>query len=117
MSNIRELLKIPEQARVVNKKKLVYIGRPTKWGNYYSHLGVAGTTLVKNRFEAVLRFAKGLVKDKQLVKDARKELKGKTLVCYCDPELCHGHVWALVVGGTDPEIVVERLEAAREELK
>jgi hypothetical protein len=92
---------------VVNRYKVgtdydVYIGRPSKWGNPFTHMRKVAAknqdlTLVANREEAVERYRNWLFdehgKSHNLLDDLH-ELKGKRLGCWCDPEVCHGHVLA-----------------------
>lgn len=79
--------------RVLNKKtdtiplgNSVYIGRPSVYGNPYV-IGRDGT-----REEVVNKYAFYLVNNPELFAMVLSELKGKDLVCFCAPELCHGHV-------------------------
>lgn len=70
----------------------IYIGRPSDWGNPYSH---EGNTLakykVKTRQEAVEKYEEYILSRPDLL--ARiKELEGRVLGCWCVPALCHGHV-------------------------
>lgn len=86
--------------RVFNRKTqrvppgAVYVGRPSKWGNPWSHL--PGTVdpdhLVESRGEAIERFRADLLADEQKMEQVRAELKGKDLVCSCDPLPCHAYV-------------------------
>jgi hypothetical protein len=62
----------------------VYIGRPSKWGNPYS-IGKDGT-----REEVIYKHHCDFFGKPQLMIEAIKELKGKTLGCYCSPAACHG---------------------------
>ena len=87
------------QGKVVHcKKELfdVYIGRPTKWGNPFTHLK-DGKTLAKfvvvSRDKAVEAYYEWITngEGKHLMKDLH-ELKGKTLGCWCSPKACHGDV-------------------------
>ena len=64
----------------------VYIGRPTKWGNPFV-IGKDGT-----REEVVEKYELWLKDNTELVNEAKKELKGKTLACWCSPLACHGDV-------------------------
>lgn len=76
----------------------VYIGRPTKWGNPFL-LGKDGS-----REEVIEKYVLWLKTQPGLVADARKELAGKHLVCWCAPLACHGHVLVKVAneqGGED----------------
>lgn len=83
---------------VVNKKDLtdaagtVYIGRPSKWGNPFSHRdGTIAKYKVSSRKEALEKYEKYLLDNRALM-DSLHELKGKTLVCWCKPKACHGDI-------------------------
>lgn len=86
--------------RIVHCKKEsydVYIGRPSKWGNPYSHLPANRRTApfgAANREAAIeaYRIWINLPENIQLREDAIKELRGKTLGCWCAPKPCHGAV-------------------------
>lgn len=72
----------------------VYIGRPSKWGNPYSHKsGTLAKFKTKTRQEAITNYAKYLFSDagKNLLTDIH-ELKGKVLGCWCKPKACHGDI-------------------------
>ena len=75
----------------------VYIGRPSKWGNPFTHLeDVAdreGMWLVGTVKEAVEEYRKWIMEQPELLKDLH-ELKGKKLGCWCKPGPCHGDVLA-----------------------
>lgn len=81
---------------VLNKHKLpgkkipvgtVYVGRPSKWGNPY----VADAS--RTREQAVQLYEMYLDQlNPELADEARVELKGKDLVCYCAPKPCHADV-------------------------
>jgi len=79
-------------ARVWNKRDEDYprdgalIDRHTKWGNPF-RLGRDGT-----RDEIVDRYALYLSGQPELVEQARAELAGRDLICWCYPERCHGDV-------------------------
>lgn len=74
----------------------VYIGRPSKWGNPFTHKD-DGETLAKytvsSREEAVESYRDWIEngEGKHLLKDL-PELKGKTLGCWCKPLSCHGDI-------------------------
>lgn len=69
----------------------VYVGRPTKWGNPYSHLpGTMGLSKVATREEAIRLFEEGITKE--LREAIIQELRGKDLVCWCAPKACHADV-------------------------
>jgi len=77
----------------------VYIGRPSKWGNCFTHLQHLGGPLVivDTREEAVSRYEEWIRGQPELISLAKKELKGKILGCFCAPLLCHGEVLAKIV--------------------
>jgi hypothetical protein len=87
------------KTEVVHCKKSkydVYIGRPSKWGNPFTHIN-DGKTLAKyvvgSRDEAVERYREWITDGdgKHLLNDL-VELKGKKLGCWCKPKSCHGDV-------------------------
>jgi hypothetical protein len=65
----------------------VYIGRPSRWGNPFI-IDRDGT-----REEVIAKFKAYLLGYPALLELAKKELKGKTLGCWCAPEACHGDVY------------------------
>lgn len=70
----------------------VYIGRPSKWGNPFSHLnGTAAKWKVATREEAIKKYEEWLLSNSKLLADLH-ELLGKTLGCWCKPKPCHGDV-------------------------
>lgn len=75
----------------------VYIGRPSKWGNPFSH---KDNTLAKyktaSRNEAVERYREYILNKPELL-ECLHELKGKVLGCWCSPKACHGDVLAELV--------------------
>ena len=72
----------------------IYIGRPSKWGNPFSHRqGTQAKFVVATIEEAIQRYEEWLLQQPQLMADI-KELKGKVLGCWCKPGLCHGDVLA-----------------------
>lgn len=86
-----------ETTRVVHCKREkydVYIGRPSKWGNPFSHTGGKfGPANVGDRDEAVDAYEAWILTQPELLKSL-PELKGKTLGCWCAPKRCHGDVLA-----------------------
>jgi len=91
------------KTRVVHCKKEpydVYIGRPSKWGNPFSHKkGTKAEFVVGSRDEAVDRYFYWLVSSeegKKLFARIHTELKGKVLGCWCKPQICHGDVLARI---------------------
>lgn len=68
----------------------VYIGRPSKWGNPYI-IGKDG-----DRKEVIRKYKEWLSRNEQLMCEAKKELKGKRLGCFCAPQACHGDVLSAI---------------------
>jgi len=84
------------QPRVVHCKKEtydVYIGRPSKWGNPFSHLdNTLADFKVATRDEAIDKFEEWLLTQPELLAAVKTELRGKVLGCWCAPKKCHGDV-------------------------
>lgn len=92
--------------RVVHCKKSrfnVYIGRPSPWGNPFSHLWkpTLAEFHVATRQDAVdayrdwlmgTRFTDVLQDQRQWILDHIMELDGMVLGCWCAPQSCHGDV-------------------------
>ncbi len=90
--------------KVVNKKTYqgtdgFYIGRPTIWGNPWSHLDVKDTVKVSTRNEACDNHLNWLLgtdfqdfeqDQRKQILDSLELLRGETLLCWCRPKRCHG---------------------------
>lgn len=72
----------------------IFIGRPSKYGNPFTHLKHLGGPLiiVDSREEAILRYEEWLMEQPELISSIKKELKGKILGCFCAPLACHGDI-------------------------
>jgi hypothetical protein len=86
-----------EMSKVVHCKKEpydVYIGRPSRFGNPFSHLpGTLAQWKVDTREEAIECFKNYLMNTPMLLKAVKEELRDKILGCWCRPEFpCHGDV-------------------------
>jgi hypothetical protein len=69
-----------------NGLPIVYVGRPTKWGNPFD-------LKTYTRQEAITKYKEYLNKNPELVMLAKRELKGKNLSCWCKiNEPCHADV-------------------------
>lgn len=83
--------------RVVHCRKEkydVYIGRPEKWGNPFTHIKDKRTRaefIVDTREEAISKYREWILQQPELLKDLH-ELKDKVLGCWCKPQSCHGDV-------------------------
>lgn len=86
--------------KVVHCKKEkydVYIGRPSKWGNPYSHQrGTLAEFLVDSRQEAIAKYEQYVRATPELLA-ALPELNHKILGCWCKPLPCHGDVLVSLV--------------------
>lgn len=86
---------IVKYAVVVNSTKQkydVYIGRPSKWGNPYTHKRNAIAKMrVGSRKIAIQKYREYILTRPDLLADLH-ELKGKVLGCWCKPGACHGDV-------------------------
>ena len=71
----------------------VYIGRPTKWGNPFTHLrtNTKAEFVVATREEAIAKYENYLLGRQDLI-DSLHELKGKMLGYWCKPSSCHGDI-------------------------
>lgn len=72
----------------------VYVGRPTKWGNPFTHIPNGKTMAqveVGTRAEAVACYEDWIQTQPHLM-NALHELRGKDLVCWCAPLACHADV-------------------------
>jgi len=88
------------QTRVVHCKREpydVYIGRPSKWGNPFSHLPNSAAKFRADTRETAVELYEGWVKAQPHLMAALGELEGKTLGCWCSPKACHGDVLARLV--------------------
>ncbi len=81
--------------KVVHCKKEpfdTYIGRPSKWGNPYSHKkNTRAAYKVDTVTEAMEKYREYILTKPELLADLH-ELKSKTLGCWCKPGPCHGDV-------------------------
>ena len=80
----------------------VNIGRPSIWGNPYTHIADRDTLaefIVGTRDEAISKYREYLINNEELMGKLH-ELEGKTLGCWCVkdsndypiPYVCHGQV-------------------------
>lgn len=80
----------------------VYVGRPSKWGNPYSH---KPNTLAKYRVrtvkEALEKYEYWIWQQPELLKVLKKELQGRRLGCHCYPNQCHANILAKMADMTE----------------
>lgn len=95
--------------KVLNKRTdeippdAVYVGRPSKWGNPVrfpkSYSSQSKETKLELRRSAIRQYREYLEQHPELVKEARRELKGRDLVCWCAPLPCHADVLLEIANG------------------
>lgn len=61
----------------------VFCARPSKYGNPF-RIGPDGS-----RSEVIYKYEQWFLAQPGLVKQAKQELKGKNLICWCAPKPCH----------------------------
>jgi hypothetical protein len=87
------------------------IGRPSIWGNPYSHVSsaVPGTIRVETREEALKKYVAWLEENPSMIDMMKKFLKGKRLACHCRLEegtiTCHGQIIVAILEEVDPRSV------------
>ena len=79
----------------VDLRNAVYIGRGSPWGNPFVIGKDGDRDRVCNSFEAMT------ILNLELLARARRELRGKDLLCFCAPKRCHGDFWIRVANGCD----------------
>lgn len=75
----------------------VYIGRPSKWGNPFTIGKHGDRAAVLKAYEHWLFTSN----EGETVLYHVTDLKGKTLVCWCAPNTCHGHILAELADDPD----------------
>ena len=91
----------------------VYIGRASagapkgvscKWGNPFPMRNQSD----EERIRVSCQYREWLYRNPDLMAQARIELKGKVLGCWCDPKYCHGHILADLVNTPDYESTADQ---------
>lgn len=78
----------------VNEDYDIYIGRPSEWGNPYTHIKNRNTKakfIVKTREEAISKYREWLL-SQHILMEKLESLRGKKLGCWCKPKACHGDI-------------------------
>ena len=87
----------------------IYIGRPSEWGNPYSHR--ASRVVKKNcetREQAIEYYKRYLweeIKKGKISLESLAELDGKTLGCWCSPKACHGDILLQAAAWAKKELI------------
>ena len=98
----------PELTTVVHCKRAefdVYIGRPSLWGNPFSHESYSSAPVyVRTREDAITCYEQWITGGQQHIHERLglvrptleqiRSLRGKRLGCWCKPQACHGDVLA-----------------------
>lgn len=86
-------LRVYNRRRGLVPKTAIYVGRPTQWGNPFT-IGRDG-----DRAQVIAKFRTWVHQPEQesLRTSAKRELRGRDLVCWCAPEDCHAYVWLEIV--------------------
>ncbi len=70
----------------------IYIGRPSIWGNLFSHVDRSRAKyVVETREEAIEAYFEWILTQPKLLSKL-ESLRGKRLGCWCKPQSCHGDV-------------------------
>lgn len=77
--------------RDIIPKDAVYIDRPSKYANPFI-VGRDG-----NRTDVVDKYHDWIKTQEKLLEEAKKELRGKNLHCFCAPNPCHGDILLKIV--------------------
>ena len=75
-----------------------YIGRPSEWGNPYSHKSSALASQVFSREVAIDSFKEYALERLKKEPNWLEPLRGKTLGCFCKPQDCHGDIIVELLG-------------------
>ena len=80
-------------------KGAIYIGRPTIWGNPFPVSEWGGVQ------QSIDKYKEWIMQPEQAFLRAamRRELKGKDLVCWCAPRICHGDIVLEIANETRPK--------------
>ncbi len=94
----------------------VYVGRPSVWGNPYSTKDSKIAEFTVTTLDEALRgYERHLIENEHLIARARRELRGKTLACWCVNDLngrgdiiCHAQILARVADGAELPVIPAR---------
>lgn len=78
-----------------NPEGAVYVGRPSPWGNPYV------MRRERDRDEACDRYEQWISTRPELIERAKRELRGRDLVCWCAPKRCHAETLLRIANEPD----------------
>ena len=78
-------------SRAANGLEAVKVDRTTKWGNPYKvgEEGISNDAEAEREYKIWIRRT---ILGRQLAREARRELPGKNLACWCRGPYCHANV-------------------------
>lgn len=88
--------------RIHNRKNVgipsgaVYVGRGSPFGNPFKIVG-------GRRDKCLVKYREWLLTQPELISRIKQELKGKDLVCYCAPLLCHAEILRGIANDVDED--------------
>jgi hypothetical protein len=85
-------------AKATAAGEYVYIGRPSKWGNPFTHLARSLADHVVPKDQVLPRYEAWLRQQPELMASLH-ELRGQVLGCWCKPAACHGDILARLADG------------------
>lgn len=94
--------------QIVHHKKHpydVFIARPGKWGNPFSHKAWAKSEFkTKSKVESLNKHRQWVLSNPYFIREIKKELAGKILGCWCNnPLACHGYILWIIANDITPE--------------
>lgn len=83
----------------------VYVGRPTMYGNPFV------LKKERDRDKIIVKYAEWIMEDKQrwLRETMRRNLRGKDLVCWCSPQVCHADVILVIANSPNDDAAASQL--------
>lgn len=90
----------------------VYIARPSKWGNPFSHKAWAVAEFkTSTKAESINRHRQWVLSNPELIAEIKAELKGKVLGCWCNnPFACHGLILWQIANDIRPQKETEPIQ-------
>lgn len=83
------MLKVWNRRDPKTPKDAVYVGRPGKWGNPFP---LPANATARQRDQCLSMYLGWITQQTQLQADAKVELKGHDLICWCAPKPCHADI-------------------------
>ena len=91
----------------------VYIGRGSPYGNQFV-IGDKAEGKHGTRDEVVAAHRSWFLSNRQALTAVRRDLAGRTMICFCYPKACHGDVYA-EVANMPPEAFARLVSALRDQ--